>query len=105
MPYPYLVKLIIVCDRIDLSIQMETVNHVKHRHVIRLKFESTYFTSLTKPLLQVKAIICSNITENLILYCSKFLVFIIVVLHILIARSALRRNTAPLKTINFIIQL
>ena len=45
-----------------------------------LKFGDAFLTSLTKLVLEAKASICSTINENLLLYCPKFLAFVIVVI-------------------------
>ena len=71
----------------DLFIQMSVVYSVKYRYAIRLKFAEKFFTSLTKLVLQAKAIICSTIKENLLLYFRKFSAFVF------IASSASQRNT------------
>ena len=59
---------------------MKTFNNEKHRQVIHLKFRGTFFTSFTKLLLEVKTSVCSTIKENLLLFCRKFLAFVIVII-------------------------
>ena len=58
---------------------MKTFNKVSHRLVICLKIGDTFFITLTNVLLQMNANICFTIKENLLLYCFKFLLFVIVV--------------------------
>ena len=50
--------------------------------------------------------ICSTIKKNLLLYCLKFSVFVIVDIHqnILIKRSTSQRNVNPIEIINFMIE-
>ena len=54
------------------------VKHVKHRYVIRLKFEDKFLASLTKLVLEAKSSVCSTIKENILLFCGKFLAFVVV---------------------------
>ena len=54
--------------------------NVKHCYAIRLKFGDELLTSLTKLVLKAKAIICSTIKENLLLFCRKVSVFVAVVM-------------------------
>ena len=61
-------------DKIDLNIQMRIFNNIKYRHAICLKLGNRLFTSLTMSGHEEKAINCSEIKENLILYCRKFMV-------------------------------
>ena len=58
---------------------MRVIYIVKHRYIIRLKFEDKFLTSLTKLALEAKASLCSTNKENLLLYCRKFSVFVVVV--------------------------
>ena len=64
----------------DLSIRMRIIFDVKHLHLVRLKVGDISLTSLTKLVVQVKASICSKTKENLLLYCRKFSMFVIVML-------------------------
>ena len=64
----------------DPSIRIRIIYNVKHRYTIRLKFGDKFLTSLTKPVLEGKASICSTIKENLLLYCRKFSAFVVVVI-------------------------
>ena len=53
---------------------------VKHCYAIHLKFGDELLTSLTKLVFKSKAINCSMIKENLLLYCYKVSVFVAVVI-------------------------
>ena len=64
----------------DLSIRMSIVYIVKYGYAIRLKFGDKVLTSLTKLVLQAKSSICSTIRENQLLFCRKFLAFVVVVI-------------------------
>ena len=64
-------------DKMDLPIRMRNIYNIKHRYVNGLKL---FLTSLTKLVLDAKARICFTIKENLLLYCRKFSVFIVVVI-------------------------
>ena len=46
-----------------------------HRKVITETFRDKLFSSLIKELPEAKAIICSTMKENLLLYCRGFLTF------------------------------
>ena len=46
--------------------------------VIRLKFGDIFSTSYSKLVVEMEAIFCSTIKENLFSYCSKFLAFLTV---------------------------
>ena len=59
---------------------MRVIYNVKHRYTIRLKFGEKFSTSLTKLVLKAKVSICSIIKEILLLYCSKFSAFAVVVI-------------------------
>ena len=76
-------------NKIDLTTRMRIFNNVKHCHEICLTFGDRIFTSLTMLRLEAEASICSTVKENLLLYCSKFLVFVITVIikNTLITRS------------------
>ena len=62
----------------DLTIQTRMFNNVNHREVC-LKLGYTCFTTLAMLELETKAIICSTIKENLILYCRTFSAFVVAV--------------------------
>ena len=59
----------------DLSIQMKTVNGVKHRHVICVKLGNIFLTYLTKLALQAKASIWSTNRATILSNCRNFLAF------------------------------
>ena len=59
---------------------MRNIYNVKLRYAIRWKFADKFLTSLTKLVVKVRASICSTIKENLLLYCGKFLTFVVVVI-------------------------
>ena len=59
---------------------MTVMYYVKQLYAIRLKFGGKFLTSLIKLVLEAKAHICSTIKENLILYCRKFSLFVVVVI-------------------------
>ena len=59
---------------------MRIFYNVKLRNAMHLKFVGTFLTSLTKLVFEVKAYTCSKIKEHLLLYCRKFLTFIIVLI-------------------------
>ena len=61
-----------------MSIRKRIIYNVKY--VIRLKFRETILTFLTKLVLERKASIFTTIKDNLILYCLKFLVFVVMVI-------------------------
>ena len=62
----------------DLSIQ---IGIFKNIHVVLLKVEDTFFTSLTQLMLETKPSICSTMEENILkVLCRKFLAFDIVVI-------------------------
>ena len=67
-------------EKMDLSIRLRISYDVKHRYAVRLKFGGKFLTSLTKLVLEEKAIICSIIKEKLLLYCRKLLIFVIAVI-------------------------
>ena len=56
---------------------MTIFNNLKHCEAVCLKFEDKRFTSLTMSGLEAKANNCYTIKENLLLYCRKFLAFVI----------------------------
>ena len=70
----------------DLPIRMRITYNVKYRYPICLDFGEKFSNSQTKLVLELNAGIWSTIKENLLLYCRKFLAFVVVVisLHILI---------------------
>ena len=65
----------------EWTIQVKIFNNVKHRHATSLKSGGRFFTSLIMLLCETKASICSTIKENLILYCCKFLTFVVAVMN------------------------
>ena len=60
-----------------MSIRKRIIYNVKY--VIRLKFRETILTFLTKLVLEGKVSMFTAIKGNLILYCLKFLVFVVMV--------------------------
>ena len=60
---------------------MRIFNDINHRHAICLKLGDRFFTSLTMLGLEGKASICSEIKENLILYCRRFLAFVVALIN------------------------
>ena len=64
----------------DLSIRLKTLDNVKHRHTLCLKFGDIFFTSLMRLVLEVKGGICFTLQENLLLCCRKFSAFVIAVI-------------------------
>ena len=70
----------------DPPIRMRIIYNITHHYAIRLKFGDKFLTSLTKLLLEAKAIICSTIKENRLLYCRKFSTFVVVVINEFIYR-------------------
>ena len=73
-------NVLIFYDKMNLSIRIEIIFNVGHCYVIRLKYGDKCLTFLTKLVLKGKASICSTIKENLLLYCRKFSVFVVVVI-------------------------
>ena len=76
----------------DLPIRMRIICNVfKLRYLIRWKFGDKFLTSLTKLVVEVKAIICSKIKGNLLLDCRRFLAFFVgvMVYHIFITKKHL----------------
>ena len=65
----------------DATIQTRMLNDVNHRYAICLKFGDRFYTSITMLGLETKASICFKIKEKLILYCCKFLVFVVAVIN------------------------
>ena len=61
----------------DLSIQIVIFKDV---HVVLLKVEDTFFTSLTQLMLETKPSICSTMEENILKVSRKFSAFDIVVI-------------------------
>ena len=59
---------------------MRVIYNIKYRYAIRLKFGNEFLTSLTKLVLEAKGSICSTIKGNQLLYCRKFLAFVVVVI-------------------------
>ena len=59
---------------------MGIICNVEHCYAVLLKFGYKFSTSLTKYMLEVKISICSTVKENLVLYCLKFSVFVVVVI-------------------------
>ena len=59
---------------------MRVMYNVKHRYAIRLKCGDKFLTALTKLVLEAKANICCTRKKNLLLYCHKFLAFVVVVI-------------------------
>ena len=60
-----------------MSIRKRIIYNVKY--VFRLKFRETILTFLTKLVLEGKVSMFTTIKGNLILYCLKFLVFVVMV--------------------------
>ena len=62
---------------------MRSIYKTKHLYAIRLKFRYkllTSITTMTKLVLEAKAGICSTIKGYLLLYCGKFLPFVVVII-------------------------
>ena len=70
-----------ISDKMDLTIQARIFNNLNHRHATCLKLGDGFFTSLTMLVLEAKSSICSTIKENLILYCRKFLAFVVAAIN------------------------
>ena len=64
----------------DLFTRMRIIYNAKRRYAIRLKFGDKFLTSPAKLVFEAKANICSSIKENLLLYCRKFMAFVVVVI-------------------------
>ena len=67
--------------QLSKTIQMKIFNNVKHCQIIFLELGEIFFASLTMLECETKACMCCAINENLILYCRKFLGFVVAVIN------------------------
>ena len=75
--YNFLWNCLEFSKEVDLAIQIKVSNNVKHSHAIFFKFGDRL--TFEDKRLESKASLYSTLKENLILYCCKFLTFVVVI--------------------------